>query len=267
MHVLEKAARKAAQHPIHANSFCCGLTLQFGTRVVLLLHLVLVCYFIVAAAGHMIWQDTSYSYTRGEGLVLETLLAGFSLVGVATILGALWGTHVKNAVLVRVYWYYMFVSFLLLLVWTIKEFLFKSPCKHLPHFIEREYGYAWTCGVFRIWHIVAVVMLIFVPIYLMLIVLSYADDVTFGVVGPQLGDLMSDRKHFDKPWLYDRQRLENKAFDPSEISYAMPEDPRGRIDRGGQYGAVYDKICASGLGGSTRLFGGKFHDVEYPREK
>jgi hypothetical protein len=210
---------------------------------------------IVAGCGHIIGQDVRYSYTGGEDLILETLLTAYALVGLPIILAAFWGTFTKIPQLLRAYWYYMLVSFVLLLIWIVRYVIASGPCTRLPSIVRQQYGSAFTCGMMRGLHVVVVLCLVFIPIYLILIVLSYADDVSLGIVGPELSDLAVSKDSFKKP--------QSGIMNTYERACAVNANGYGNPNRGGKYGAVYRQAIQQGMGGSTSLFGRTRHDLEF----
>merc|ERR1719199_561485 len=112
----------------------------------MLVHLVLNVLVMVFSIAFLIFGMT------GMGLGnfgISTLLLGFAMGGVPIIVMAFNGVRYRNEVQVRMYLYYMWITFVILVVLMIREFLFAgTSCEHMPSIFSAN-GQAWACGMLR----------------------------------------------------------------------------------------------------------------------
>lgn len=201
-------------------------------------------FFIFVALMTMVFKNPMFSYSGS--LTLQTFLAGLALAGVPLILLALWAVHNKSEGPVRLYSYYMVLSFLVDMVFVAKEFIFTGACSHIPTIVSRN-GQAFACGAARGGNTLAVAATVSVELYLIFIVFSYCEDLSLGG-GPDLSDLTG-------PLTTDPM----KRLQPYRRTL---EALNAHLD--GHYGSLYSRHVAGSLGTSQPIFGGDFHEVEFP---
>lgn len=261
MSAVEAVARKAV--PRTLNAFCCGCSLDVGVKVVTLLHVVINLFVLVAIASDLIGGESTFAIWYENDMTVALFLAGFLLCGIPVILAAFYGTFLKSESLVRVYWYYAVVSYIILCVVVVRDFVISGPCETVPVLVNGM-GTAVTCGVFRIVNALAIVGMIVVPLYFLFVVLSYCDNLAFGISGPGLHDLAAGSDHFYRPWLYQRPHDDQVRQYVANVHHSQVNG-YGDPQRGGGYGAVYEEAASQGLGGSQPIFSRGFHDLTYPR--
>lgn len=231
-----------------ASQFCCGCSVPAGVGIILFLHF--------AASAIVIFQATASiffpnAWMSSDRLGVEVALAGFALAGLPVILAAAWGVLKKTEPFIRLYLAYLVFTLLGLTCAVIKLFVLSGPCEGLPA-MAAEVGRAFACGVARAVNGAIVVSALGLAMYLAFVVWSYAEDLSTGG-GQGLADLMLDEDALDQK----RQREDDPYEKMLGLSNYAPQD----------YGSIYDVAVDGGLGGSTRIFNGRRHEMEYPPPK
>jgi len=263
MSAAEVAARKATPRPL--NMFCCGCSLDVGVKVVTLMHLFISVLVLAAVSSDVIGKSTQFAIWYENDLALAMCLAGWMLCGVFFSLAGFAGTLVKSEAVVRVYWYFATLSYLVMAVIVIKDLVLSGPCQSIPVLLNNE-ATAVTCGVFRVVNTVVVFGVLAIPLYFLFVVMSYCDNIAFGGQGTGFGDLAAGSDRFHRPWLYHKSNEEHDYVLNSRIQGSINGiGGYGNPNRGGGYGAVYEEAVSQGLGGSSTLFGRQYHDLNYPR--
>lgn len=232
-----------------ASQFCCGCSVKSGVIFILCLNLLESLWITIMTGVFVIGKSTMMAgYALFADIGHQVLLACFALAGIPIILVALWGVFHGNEVCVRVYLYYMILTFLLDIAYISSHFLFHHTCDDLPY-IMAEQGRAWACGMTRVIDATSFLLLLVIPAYLIFVVFSYCEDMAEGGSGPDLSDLVLNiGKH--------------KKQTPINDPYSSVLGGAGYT--GGAYGSTYEEHIAHGLGGGQNILDGHYHEMEYP---
>jgi hypothetical protein len=244
--------------------FCCGCSLDVGVKVITLLHLAINVAVLSAIFNDIVHKSSTFAVVYDNDLTLAMLVSGWTLCGVLLCATGFQGTVLKSEPMVRVYWFYALACYIIMIGFVIRDLIMSGPCESLPQLLNGA-ATAATCGVFRTVNAFAVGGLVVVPLYFLVVVQAYRDNVAYGG-GPGLGDLAGGSDRFYRPWLYSK-RDQGEVLDRivgGRVEFNAPGG-YGSPSRGGGYGAVYHQAAAQGLGGSRPLFGNTFHDLSYPR--
>eukprot|EP00448_Togula_jolla_P011532 CAMPEP_0170603202 /NCGR_PEP_ID=MMETSP0224-20130122/18789_1 /TAXON_ID=285029 /ORGANISM="Togula jolla, Strain CCCM 725" /LENGTH=221 /DNA_ID=CAMNT_0010928073 /DNA_START=242 /DNA_END=907 /DNA_ORIENTATION=+ len=209
----------------------------------------------------------------------ECILAGFCLAGLPIVILGIWGTFQKIETLVRLYLYYMMAHFVVNLYFALKNLVFAGPCQQLPSILETQ-GRAFACGVARSASATAVSLIFLIEMYLIFVVWSYCEDIAEGG-GMEIGDLAKDI--LGRPISQKAMRKKLRDDDPYTSLHGLGgggggADGESGLYHGfqsmmglgegqgvvGEYGSIYDTAAASGLGGSRRIFNGRYHEMQFP---
>eukprot|EP00913_Durusdinium_trenchii_P009792 g9196.t1 len=125
------------------DSFLCCLSLDTGVKLLMWPHLVLLMYTVATAIENLIGQDNG---TPGTSQMFETI---WSLIGIPVILAGLWCVYHRIEPHVRLYWYYLVLSFAIDLVFIVDLFILQDACVHLKLEEAAQGGQAFACGVAR----------------------------------------------------------------------------------------------------------------------
>ncbi|CAK9094666.1 unnamed protein product [Durusdinium trenchii] len=152
------------------DSFLCCLSLDTGVKLLMWPHLVLLMYTVATAIENLIGQDNG---TPGTSQMFETI---WSLIGIPVILAGLWGVYHRIEPHVRLYWYYLVLSFAIDLVFIVDLFILQDACVHLKLEEAAQGGQAFACGVARSISSTAAVVSTIVALYLIYVVWSWCED-------------------------------------------------------------------------------------------
>lgn len=209
---------------------CCGCSLDVGVLVILGLNFALNVWLVVAAAGDIIGKDPTFSYS-GSDLIVETIVAAFALAGIPITIAGIWGTIYKDKNLVLLYWYYAALSFGFSIWWLVVEVIINSPCQKISS-MENRTGKAYSCGLSKVFSAFVSIIWLLLPMYLLFVVYSYIVQLEYCTSGAAFSDLTASKVKVLKSW------------------------PRKNDQNYGTY--------AENFVDSTKMFGGDYHDVEYP---
>lgn len=163
-----------------ATQFCCGCSLDFGTTFILLVHLARSLALIALAAA-----DLCFGYqTPMSGLNPEvTLFLGVvGLSGLPVIMFALWSVAAKNESGIRMVLLYLLIFLFVDMGFTVYEFILQSPCDGIDQ-TQMKTGDAFACGAASIMSWVAVVVMIFIEVYALHVMLSFAQELAMRTGG------------------------------------------------------------------------------------
>jgi len=184
-----------------------------------------------------------FQYTFAD-IGVQTAFACFALAGIPIILAGLYGVRAGVEACLRVYFFYMILSFLVDVIYALDHFVFHHTCDELPKIMAVQ-GRAWACGMGRIFDLIAFATMLVIPAYLIFIVFSYLEDMQEGGAAPDLSDLTSIRKRKSQPG--------HGGVDPYSTVLGQNHYSTG------EYGSV-----PHGLGGNRTIMDGRYHDMEYP---
>eukprot|EP00397_Hematodinium_sp_SG-2012_P049571 GEMP01057221.1.p1 GENE.GEMP01057221.1~~GEMP01057221.1.p1 ORF type:complete len:238 (+),score=33.81 GEMP01057221.1:178-891(+) len=225
------------------NQFCCGCSLPFGVRAILTLHLVQSVFYITTTVSNIVLQVPTFGYDAP--LATQTFNAAFALIGLPFIVIAFWGVTYKGETYIRLYMYYLLVSFTLDLGYILYYIIVVDSCSMLPSALK-HHGGAFACGVARIFGLSSVLVVFAVQIYFIFTVWSFAEDLKCGGSGQGFPDLL----------LMKGRKGESDPITDGLFGTGRKAD--------GPYALSYGSLATPGIGGSTRLFGGTRHETEYP---
>jgi len=231
-----------------ASQFCCGCSMLHGVKIILFLHFLVNAILILQAVGCVFFPQGQW--LGSEGLGYQVFVAGYCFGGQALVVAAFWGVVTKTETFLRVYMLYLlaccgFVSYNVLNI-----FVFSGVCSSLSEQFK-AIGESFACGVVRAVTGIVVSVTLGLQLYCLFVVWSYLEDLAFGGA-PDLSDLI-----VDEDTLLHRKRKQDLAD-----SYA------GLVENdAAEYGSVYDVAADGGLGGSSRIFNGYRHEMEYPPPK
>uniref|UniRef100_A0A7S1LPF4 Uncharacterized protein n=1 Tax=Alexandrium catenella TaxID=2925 RepID=A0A7S1LPF4_ALECA len=223
---------------------CCGCPVVVGVYFLLVVNLVVNVLFVVATVAHVIYNDQAWSVFFGDSMTTTTWTGGFMLGGIPFILVGLWGTCIRSEVMVRLYMYYFVVLSCVCFVWSVVEFLIPMTCRNLPDTSAK----AHLCGMTRIVNLGTFFFFTVILAYFLAVVLSYANYLAF-----ESNDLSEIRTKkvmwkFTHPWL---EKVHKEQVDSHIDKFSSA-----------YYSTAYGGF--EGIGGSSRIFNGTYHETTYP---
>jgi len=216
-----------------ASQFCCGCSVTFGVKTILLLNLLMNVLIIAKCVAHLIYRMKEQAFASYP---TECAVLGFFMAGVPIIVMAFSGVCHRNEAQVRMYLFYMWAALIILTANIMWQFVFSGACSGgLSLAVQFPgAGEAWLCGVVRWIHIAVVVVSLSTFGYLQHVVYSYCEDLTECGGGPDLSDLVLNKEHYSN-------KMHRSAYSSFE---ALAEVGEG---------------APSGFGGGSALFGGQYH--------
>lgn len=233
--------------PRPLNQFCCGCPLSFGAVFIIALNLIQNAFYIFTATSNIILKVP----TMGVGLSLttQTLNAMFCVLGLPFIFAGIYGVLYRQESHIRLYLYYLVVTFALDLVFVLSYFLLQDICQAMPSVLQ-EHGSAFACGFMRTFGLLFVLMVIGIEGYFMYAIWSFCEDLHAGGSGAGLPSLLNQA---------------DKVREHRRYNATYQETLFGQPAAGGVSSAVfqYGAFQTPGMGGSTRVYG-NYHEQSYP---
>mmetsp|Transcript_56556 Transcript_56556/g.132665 ORF Transcript_56556/g.132665 Transcript_56556/m.132665 type:complete len:235 (-) Transcript_56556:53-757(-) len=230
-------------HPM--TQFCCGCSLGFGVKVILLINFLTNLFYIVTATFNVILQIPTVGYTAS--LPTQTAFASFCLLGLPFIVGGLYGVWHHMESYLRLYLYYIIVSFILDVLYIVAVFAFVDICQGMPVILEKH-GAAFACGFMRMFSFCFTIYLIILQLYFIFTVWSHCEDLKVHGSTGGFHDLLDGSKETLSKRRY-RAAYTDSLFQGGPVETGFP--------------VTYGAFASPGLGGSTRIYG-KFHETKYP---
>lgn len=219
----------------------------------MLLNLAVNTAFIGLITTHLIF-DTSGGF---GGYTLEMWTLAFSLVGVPVIIMAYHGVLYRNEAQVRGYFFYMATCFSIVVGLTVWDLVFTPACENLPSFMKQA-GSAWACGVSRYIHILLTITILSILGYFTHVVNSLCEDLNYNC-GPELKDLVLNKEAY------------MSRYQPANAYCSIEEKESFRNTKWAWESAIArsasdsaNELRGMGVTAGHRLFGGAYHELEYP---
>lgn len=248
----------------------------------LIMHLMNNVYFCVTVAFSIIGgPDVTFLTRHGlrqidletANLTKNVFISGFCLVGIPIIFMGLWGAFQRAETLVRLYLWYMLVSFLLDIGFIIQNFVIQGPCMSLPSVIQGA-GQAFSCGVARGVNGTLIAVMLGIQIYFIFIVWSFCEDLAeCGMM--EIGDLGKDwtGTKLSKADLRRKMYHQHPSFggsvdkDGNDGKYGALATYEWKQYAGGLFGnphPTYDYYGTQGLGCQKIFRKSDYHEMQYP---
>mmetsp|Transcript_110916 Transcript_110916/g.312685 ORF Transcript_110916/g.312685 Transcript_110916/m.312685 type:complete len:304 (-) Transcript_110916:133-1044(-) len=207
-----------------ASQFCCGCSVGFGVKLLLVLHFLVNLYFVAKAGSVIILQSHAFGDPALVDMTRETLIAGWCLVGLPIIVMAMWGVFQRIETLVRLYFAYFFLSWLFDMTFILFAFVLQSPCNSLPDQVVGQ-SKAFACGIARSANFVVVLLLTMIQLYMVFIVWSYCEDLAEGGAN-DFGDLSKDAFGYPiSQYAMQKRRMQESGHASVALNDVNDEDP------------------------------------------
>lgn len=186
----------------------------------------------------------------GEDQVTLILDASFRLVGVPLILAALYGVSARQEPHIRLWVYYAILGVLIEIGLVIYFTVFSDVCGEVRSPMEPQ-GSAFACGATRMFSIALVLCVLTLQIYAVYVVWSVAEEIRISGAG---GGLQALRMSSGSAAAKGANRYSEGLFGTSTVGGAFG------IPMPMHYGSNNGEIFS----GSTPIFGGAYHEINYP---
>lgn len=233
-----------AVHPI--DQFCCGCSLRTGVFLILFLNLLSsVAYIAVGFANVVFSVDVFVGQVNLNTTAFNT---GYALFSLPFILAGYMGNKYLKEPSLRIYLYFLLFTMVMDNFFLVLAFLVRDGCSAIPD-VLKTHGNAFACGTVRITTYVFLAIILIFEFYCVFTVWSLCEELQNKTSNEDFEDLLRARGAARKK----KQEglgsgLFGTAFANSYESYPI----------------MYGSLATQGLGGSTPIFGGKFHEIAYP---
>lgn len=229
------------------SQFCCGCPLTFGVKLIIFLHLAQSIFYIVTSFCNIVLKLPTFNFNLN--LSTQVFNAAFCLMGIPFIFSAIWGVANRLETHLRLYLFYLAVSFCLDLVYIVVFFVVEDTCSNLPPALA-QHGSAFACGSMRIFSVVFILMTTIVEGYFIFTVWSLCEDLKAGGAGTGLPQL-----------------LKGPGAPLAGLTTALTTSSgyNSFVGQNGGYSYPHSSFATHpGFGGSSGIFGGNHHETMYP---
>jgi len=218
--------------------FCCGCSLSSGAKLILVGNLLINVFYIAAAVSSIILKVPTVGF--GDDIGHQVFNAAFCLFGLPFIFAALYGVYYRQETHVRLYLYYLTLSFLMDFTYVIYYLFINDACSMMPDAVKQQ-GAAFACGVTRSFVILFSITLFIFQLYCIHVIWSICEDIRQGGAGAGFPELLDMKK---------------KGIVGESIMAGYAAESAQPLN--------YGSLATPGIGGGANLFGGTRHDVNYP---
>lgn len=225
--------------------FCCGCPMWFGGYVILFINLLFNVFYIGTATFNIILKIPSFGFSTS--LTQQTFSAAFALLGLPFIVAGFWGISQRLEGHLRLYLLYAAVGFTLDMIFILLFFATSDVCFNMPSALRRH-GAAFACGFMRIAAIGGTVGVTVIQIYFLFCIWSLCEDMKAGGSDSGLTMLLKGQRDMET------RRKFHQAY--SETLF--------NSNGNGPFPIMYGAFSSPGMGGSSRIFNGHYHETQYP---
>eukprot|EP00747_Dinoflagellata_sp_TGD_P166149 gnl/TRDRNA2_/TRDRNA2_188475_c0_seq1.p1 gnl/TRDRNA2_/TRDRNA2_188475_c0~~gnl/TRDRNA2_/TRDRNA2_188475_c0_seq1.p1 ORF type:complete len:240 (+),score=43.29 gnl/TRDRNA2_/TRDRNA2_188475_c0_seq1:86-805(+) len=225
------------------NQFCCGCSLTFGVKIIVVLNLIQNIFYLATTTSNIIFKIPTFGFN--VSLAMQTFNAAFCLLGLPFIAAAIWGVLYRQESHLRLYFIYLIVSFIMDMVYIITFLIMQDPCSSIPT-VLRKHGSAFACGFLRIGSLGFILGVSIIELYFLFTVWSLCEDFKAGGSGAGFPELLGSGG-------------ENRG----RVRYANKRPDIGNMFAQ-HFNTNYGAFEAPGYGGGRRIFGGPYHETSFP---
>lgn len=228
-------------------SFCCGCPLDLGIKVVLGIHLLVCFFYSYTTISNVVFEQPTLGYHIS--VEAQAFNSGFALASLPFIVSGWSGARYHIEVHLRIYLYWLVLTFVLDLVFVAVKFYLTS-CSRLPQFLvgSNGVGGSFACGAMRVSSMTLLVLYMTLMGYSVFVVWSRCQQLQLGSSEQGFNGLVG-----------------------CSYEVAVPQFRSGLFGTGPRLSkpqAVgYGSLASLPFGGSAQIFGGTRHEVDYPPRK
>jgi len=227
------------------DSCCCGLHLDFGIKIILMLHALSSFFFIYTCMFNIVLEEPTFG--NKVTMYTQTFNCAWALATIPFIASGISGVrnHVEIHLRIYLYWLMTSVGFDLVLTGL---YLAKTMCAKLPSFLVEEGG-AFACGTMRIFGIVFMAMIFSFAIYAIFVVWSRCEELQDSGSEPSFDSLIGETNARKKRAVYEHK---------SGLFGVGPVLPAHGFP------IMYGSLASPGIGGGGKIFQGTRHITDFP---
>lgn len=224
---------------------CCGLHLDFGVKIIILLHAISSFFYIYTCLFNIVLEQPTFGYK--VTLFTQTFNCAWALASIPFLASGISGVrnHVEIHLRVYLYWLILSVGFDLAMTGI---YLLKTLCAVLPSFLASEGG-AFACGTMRIFGIVTIVLLFSFALYAIFVVWSRCEELQDSGSEPSFDTLIGETRAAKRRAIFEHK---------SGLFGTGPALPQHGFP------IMYGSLASPGIGGSCQIFQGRNHCTDFP---
>jgi hypothetical protein len=226
------------------NQFCCGCGLPVGVYFILFINFAQNVFNIANVTANVIFKYEGFGYSTP--LPSQTFNAAWCLVGLCFIFSGVIGVRYRLEPHARMFLYYLLLTFIIDTIYMVMYLFLEDTCKMLPDVLASQ-GSAFACGFTRIITIAFMVLATAIEGYFVFTVWSFCEDLKIGGATESFNDLLESKG---------QTHIKHGSYQDGLFGVGSAAD--------GPYPVHYGSIATPGIGGSTPIFGGSYHETEYP---
>lgn len=223
--------------------FCCGCSLEFGAKFIIVGNFFISLFYIAAAVSSMILNVPIVGF--GGDMGHQVFNAAYCLFGMPFIVAAMYGVIYRQEPHLRLYLTYLTFSFFLDFCYVIYYLFINDACSMMPSSLKSQ-GAAFACGITRSFVILFSITLFIFQAYCIHIIWSMCEDIRVGGGATGFADLLESSKN--------SKSVVGEGYLAAYASSSTLE----------QQPLNYGSLSTPGIGGGVNFFGGTRHDVSYP---
>lgn len=224
---------------------CCGLPLDFGIKIILMLHALSSFFFIYTCFSNIVLERPTFG--NNVTMYTQTFNCAWALATLPFIAAGISGVRNHVEVHLRVYMYWLMATTSMDLVLT-GIMLVKNTCAKMPSFLEEEGG-AFACGTMRLFSILFMAMLFGFVLYAIFVVWSRCEELEESGSEPSFDFLIGAV----------RRNAQEAVFNHKSGLFGT-----GQMLPGHGFPIMYGSLASPSMGGGSTIFGGRTHCTEFP---
>jgi len=226
-------------------SCCCGIDLDFGIKMVIMLHSLSSFFYIYTCTSNILLEVPTIG--AKVDLYTQTFNCAWALASLPFIAAGISGIRYHFEVHLRMYLYWLMLTLTTDLALT-GIYLTKTVCKTLPSFLANEGG-AFACGTMRLFSLTFLGMLFCFAFYAVFVIWSRCEELQDSGSETSFDHLIGETRARQK-----RQIYQHKS---GLFGTGLPLPSNG-------VPIMYGSLASPGIGGGGKIFSGTRHITEFP---
>jgi len=191
--------------------------------------------------------------TLGAGIDMNVTAfnTAYALMSLPFLLAGYWGVRYEKETHLRLYFYFQAFTWIMDTIFLVMAFFIRDSCKSIPDVLKTS-GNAFACGTMRMGVLGFFTICMVVELYGAYAVWSLCEEL----------ELKNSTQDFD-------ELLRASAAAKKKKAEGLGSGLFGTAFAGSHntYPVFYGSLATPAVGGATRIFGGKHHEMDYPPKK
>jgi len=227
------------------DSCCCGLHLDLGVKVILMLHSLSSFFYIYTCMSNIVLERPTFG--NKVTFYTQTFNCAWALATIPFIASGISGVRNHVETHLRIYLYWLIVTVVMDLLLT-GLYLAKTMCAKLPSFLTDEGG-AFACGSMRLFGIAFIGFLFGFALYAIFVVWSRCEELQDSGSEPSFDQLIGETRAKKRRAIFEHK----SGLFGTGLSLPQHGTP-----------IMYGSLASPGIGGAGSIFQGTTHITEFP---